>query len=79
MMILGFLAVGLSVYCYVCAQACIGAARTSAFYAISPFIGVFLGMALFRQMPGALFWAAFALMAFGMWLSVRDAMADDGR
>lgn len=78
MMLLGFLAVGLSVYCYVKAQACIGAARTSAFYATSPFIGVFLGMALFHQMPGALFWVAFALMAFGVWLSVRDAMAETG-
>lgn len=78
MMLLGFLAVGLSVYCYVKAQACIGAARTSAFYATSPFIGVFLGMALFHQMPGALFWVAFALMAFGVWLSVRDSTAETG-
>ena len=74
MMLLGFLSVGLSVYCYVIAQASLGAARTSAFYATSPFIGAILGMILFRQIPGALFWVAFALMACGVWLSVEDAL-----
>ena len=73
MMLLGFLSVGLSVYCYVVAQASLGAARTSAFYATSPFIGSFLGMMLFREMPGMLFWVAFVLMACGVWLSVKDA------
>ena len=43
-MILGFLAIGLSVYYYVLAQSEIGAARTSAYYAISPFIGVYINV-----------------------------------
>lgn len=77
MMLLGFLSVGLSVYCYVIAQASLGAARTSAFYATSPFIGAFLGMLLFREMPGPLFWVAFALMACGVGLSVRDAIGEE--
>ena len=51
-MILGFLAVGLSVYFYVLAQGEIGAARTSAYYAVSPFMGVLLSLLIFRQMPG---------------------------
>ena len=76
MMLLGFLSVGLSVYCYVIAQASLGTSRTSAFYATSPFIGALLGMLLFREVPGALFWVAFALMAVGVWLSVQDAMAE---
>lgn len=79
MMLLGFFSVGLSVYCYVRAQSCIGAARTSAFYATSPFIGALIGLALFHEAPGALFWAAFALMVVGVWLSVRDALADEWR
>ena len=77
MMALGFLSVGLSVYCYVIAQASLGAARTSAFYATSPFIGAFLGMLLFREMPGPLFWVAFALMACGVGLSARDAIGEE--
>ena len=76
MMLLGFLSVGLSVYCYVNAQASLGASRTCAFYATSPFIGALLGMLLFREVPGTLFWVAFALMAVGVWLSVQDAMAE---
>lgn len=71
-MILGFLAVGLSVYFYVLAQSRIGAARTSSYYAVSPFIGVLLSLILFREIPGKLFWAALTLMAFGVYLNVKD-------
>ena len=71
-MILGFLAVGLSVYFYVLAQSRIGAARTSAYYAVSPFIGVLLSLLLFREIPEKLFWAALVLMAAGVYLNVKD-------
>ena len=71
-MILGFLAVGLSVYFYVLAQSKIGAARTSSYYAVSPFIGVLLSLILFREIPGNLFWIALALMAVGVYLNVKD-------
>ena len=71
-MILGFLAVGLSVYFYVLAQNKIGAARTSAYYAVSPFVGVFLSLILFREIPGPLFWVALVLMAVGVWLNMED-------
>lgn len=39
-MLLGFVSYGLSIYYYTYAQRVIGAARTSAYYAIAPFIGV---------------------------------------
>ena len=71
-MILGFLAVGLSVYFYVLAQSRIGAARTSSYYAVSPFIGVLLSLILFREIPGKLFWFALSLMALGVYLNVKD-------
>ena len=55
-------------------KATVLAILAAALYALmSPFIGAFLGMILFREMPGALFWVAFALMACGVWLSVKDA------
>ena len=38
-LILGFVAYGLSIYFYIYAQRFLGAAKTSAYYAISPFIG----------------------------------------
>ena len=71
-MILGFLAIGLSVYYYVLAQSEIGAARTSAYYAISPFIGVLLALLIFHELPGNLFWIALAIMAVGVYINVKD-------
>ena len=38
----GFVAYGLSIYFYVYAQRDLGAAKTSAYYAVAPFIGVLL-------------------------------------
>ena len=50
----------------------IGAARTSACYAVAPFIGVFLSLLIFREFPGLLFAAALFLMIIGAWLSSQD-------
>ena len=70
--LLGFVAYGLSIYYYVHAQRLLGAARTSAYYAVAPFIGAFLSLIIFREVPGVLFLAALALMAVGAWLSSGD-------
>ena len=69
---LGFVAYGLSIYFYVYAQRILGAARTSAYYAVAPFIGVFLSLLIFREIPGILFIAALILMIIGAWLSSED-------
>ena len=71
-LIIGFVAYGLGIYFYVYAQRILGAARTSAYYAVSPFISVFLSLLLFREIPGILFIAALVLMIIGAWLSSRD-------
>ena len=71
-LLLGFVAYGLSIYYYVNAQRLLGAARTSAYYAVAPFIGAFLSLIIFREVPGVLFLAALALMAVGAWLSSGD-------
>ena len=71
-LMLGFVAYGLSIYFYIYAQRILGAARTSAYYAVAPFIGVFLSLLIFREIPGILFIAALALMIIGAWLSSRD-------
>lgn len=70
---LGFVAYGLSIYYYVYAQRILGAARTSAYYAVAPFIGTALSLAVFRQIPPYTFFAALAFMAIGAWLSSGDA------
>lgn len=67
---LGFVAYGLSIYFYVCAQRELGAARTSAFYALAPFIGVALSLVMFGQMLAPLFWVALAVMLLGSYFSL---------
>lgn len=76
-LLLGFIAYGLSIYYYVYAQRFIGAARTSAYYAVAPFIGVFLSLIIFREVPGVLFIAALFLMIVGAWLSSQDKPLKD--
>lgn len=71
-LLLGFFAYGLSIYFYVYAQRFLGAARTSAYYAFSPFIGVLLSLIIFREVPQILFIAALILMIIGAWLSSQD-------
>lgn len=71
-LILGFVTYGLSIYFYVYAQRTLGAARTSAYYAIAPFISVFLSLVLFKEIPGVLFFAALGFVIAGACLSSRD-------
>jgi len=71
-LILGFVAYGLSIYFYVYAQRDIGAAKTSAYYAVAPFIGVMLSMIIFREMPGITFFIALGIMILGTWMINRD-------
>lgn len=48
-MLLGFVAYGLSIYLYIKAQSVMGAARTSAYYAIAPFIGAVFSLAFLKE------------------------------
>ena len=68
-LLLGFIAYGLSIYTYVYAQRLLGASRTIAYYAIAPFIGVFLSLIIFQEIPGINFFIALVFMLLGAWLS----------
>ncbi len=68
----GFVAYGLSIFFYVYAQRMLGAARTGAYYAIAPFIGTLLSLAIFRELPPVTYFAALAIMAGGVWLASSD-------
>lgn len=68
----GFVAYGLSIFFYVYAQRKLGAARTSAYYAVAPFIGAFLSLIIFRDMPKYTYCMALALMIVGAWLCSSD-------
>lgn len=69
---LGFVAYGLSIYFYVYAQRYLGAARTSACYAIAPFIGVLLALVIFREWPGWMFFVALTVMIAATVLVTKD-------
>lgn len=64
-LILGFVAYGLSIFFYIYAQRYLGAAKTSAYYAISPFIGTILSLIIYREIPSVMFIAAFLIMVAG--------------
>ena len=66
-MALGFVAYGLSIVFYIYAQRELGAAKTSAYYAIAPFIGVALSLVIFREIPTSSFLIALAVMMAGAW------------
>lgn len=68
----GFVAYGLSIFFYVYAQRMLGAARTSAYYAIAPFIGTLLSLAIFGELPPYTYFLALGLMAVGAWLCAND-------
>lgn len=73
-LLLGFVAYGLSIYTYVYAQRILGASRTSAYYAVAPFVGVFLSLIIFREVPGISFFIALFFMLLGAWLSSSDTL-----
>ena len=68
-LILGFVAYGLSIYFYIYAQRDLGAAKTSTYYAISPFIGAALSLIIFSELPSMIFIIALIIMAIGTYLS----------
>ena len=69
----GFVAYGLSIFFYVHAQRLLGAARTSAYYAVAPFIGALLSLVIFGQMPPYTYFIALGVMGIGAWLCSSDA------
>lgn len=71
-LLLGFVAYGLSIYLYVYAQRYLGAAKTSAYYAIAPFIGALLSLLIFQELPTTYFLLAVAIMIIGTYFASTD-------
>lgn len=71
-LLLGFVAYGLSILFYVYAQRELGAAKTSTYYAISPFIGVFFSLIVFREIPSISFIIALLIMIMGTYIASTD-------
>ena len=74
-LILGFIAYGLSINFYIRAQASLGAAKTSAYYSIAPFLGVAFGMLLLKERPGVQFYIGLGVMIAATVLMVKDTIS----
>ena len=73
-LVLGFVAYGLSINFYIKAQKDLGAAKTSAYYSLSPFLGVVFGVLLLGERPGVQFYIGLAIMIAATVLMVRDTI-----
>ena len=73
-LLLGFVAYGLSINFYIKAQKDLGAAKTSAYYSIAPFLGVAFGMLLLNERPGIQFYVGLAIMIVATVLMVKDTI-----
>lgn len=70
-LLLGYVAYGLSIYCYTYAQRTIGAAKTSTYYALAPFIGALLSILLLGEPVTLIFVIASITMAVGCWIAAK--------
>jgi len=76
-MLLGFVAYGLSIFTYIRAQRDLGAAKTSAYYALAPFIGAALSFVLLGDPLTGRYLLALAVMAAGTALVVADTLVQN--
>lgn len=72
-LLLGFVAYGLSIYLYVYAQRYLGAAKTSTYYAIAPFIGVLLSFMILFEIPTLSFIIALFIMIIGTYFASTES------
>ena len=73
-LLLGFVAYGLSIFLYVRAQNVLGAAKTSAYYAVAPFVGAFLSFVFLKETLSWMYIVALIVMLVGSAVVVADTL-----
>lgn len=73
-LLLGFVAYGLSIFLYIRAQNVLGAAQTSAYYAVAPFVGASLSFLFLREPLTGIYLVALVVMIAGTALVVADTL-----
>ena len=71
-LLLGFISYGLSINFYIKAQSVIGAAKTSAYYSVAPFLGVIFSLILLGEVPGIQFYIALFIMIISTIIMIKD-------
>lgn len=74
-MLLGFVAYGMSIFLYIRAQRDLGATKTSAYYAVAPFVGAFLSFVILGEKLTVVYFAALIIMIAGTVFVVKDTVA----
>ena len=74
-LLLGFVAYGLSINFYIKAQKDLGAAKTSAYYSLAPFLGVAFGMLMLGERPAVQFYIGLGIMVIATVLMIKDTIA----
>lgn len=73
-LLLGFITYGLSIFTYIRAQKMLGAAKTSAYYAVAPFIGAFLSFLFLHESLTSAYAIALTIMIIGTFFVVADTL-----
>ena len=73
-LMLGYVAYGISIFLYVRAQRILGAAKTSAYYAVAPCIGTFLSFIIHQEKLTDMYLLALTIMLAGTALVVVDTL-----
>ena len=68
----GVFGYGISLVFFVLALRSLGSARTGAYFAVAPFVGVTVAIAVFGDPIATRLWPAGALIAIGVWLHVSE-------
>ena len=76
-MLLGFVSYGLSINFYIMAQKNLGAAKTSAFYSVSPFLGVGFSFIILGERPTFQFYIALGIMIISTLLMIKDTLGNE--
>jgi drug/metabolite transporter (DMT)-like permease len=71
-MAIGVVGYGVSLMLFVLALRSLGSARTGAYFAIAPFVGVIVAIGVFGEPIDAQLWPAGALIAVGVWLHLSE-------
>ena len=74
-LVVGFFAYGLSILFYVTAQRDLGAAKTSAYYSVSPFLGVAFGIIILGERPAIQFYIGLLIMIISTILMAKDTIS----
>ena len=73
-LVLGFVSYGLSINFYINAQKDLGAAKTSAYYSIAPFLGVAFSLLFVGEKPAIQFYVALVVMVISTIIMTKDTL-----